>query len=400
MFWNFPWLYLGQVTGLISITVFSLSFIFATRLSLLWAIFGELEYTYKIHKVAGITGSVFLLLHILFLFIHSLSKSFLFNYYWIPGSGWPMEFGRISLALFVIVVLTTYIKKIPYHIWKFIHYLSGPAFFFAVLHVITVSRDIKSNAPLRYWIFGMMGAAILSYIYIRFLYRYIGPKHKYVVSDVEMIGENYCLVSMKPKGKSMRYNPAQFAFFSFQSSELGREVHPYTITSSVDSDLLQIMCKTEGDWARKMSSLQCGTVVDVWGPYGIFWDDYQMSRQEQIWIAGGIGVTPFISMLEYERTRPIRTKKWFVYSTMSEEDDVSDRFLSDHLQDTNVTLINHYANRSGYLNVEFIEKNISNLKDKVFFMCGSTPMVRELTRGLIEVGVPPNNIVHEDFSFR
>ncbi len=160
------------------------------------------------------------------------------------------------------------------------------------------------------------------------------------------------------------------------------------------------MCKTEGDWARKMSSLQCGTVVDVWGPYGIFWDDYQMSRQEQIWIAGGIGVTPFISMLEYERTRPIRTKKWFVYSTMSEEDDVSDRFLSDHLQDTNVTLINHYANRSGYLNVEFIEKNISNLKDKVFFMCGSTPMVRELTRGLIEVGVPPNNIVHEDFSFR
>jgi len=93
------------------------------------------------------------------------------------------------------------------------------------------------------------------------------------------------------------HRPGQFAFVTFDSSE---GAHPFTIASADRGDrTVTFAIKALGDYTRSLSrELVVGDHVCVEGPYGRF----ELSRADpgalQIWIAGGIGITPFLAWLE------------------------------------------------------------------------------------------------------
>jgi predicted ferric reductase len=86
-----------------------------------------------------------------------------------------------------------------------------------------------------------------------------------------------------------------FAFFDGPDFHGCREYHPYTI-SAVDPDgRLRVGVKALGDCTRRLQSLRPGVAARVQGPYGNFLRDH--GDRPQLWVAGGIGITPFMAVL-------------------------------------------------------------------------------------------------------
>lgn len=93
------------------------------------------------------------------------------------------------------------------------------------------------------------------------------------------------------------HRPGQFVFVTFDSSE---GAHPFTIASADLGDrTITFAIKALGDYTRRLSrDLVAGSRVRVEGPYGRFELSRINPRARQIWIAGGIGITPFLAWLE------------------------------------------------------------------------------------------------------
>ena len=86
----------------------------------------------------------------------------------------------------------------------------------------------------------------------------------------------------------------QFTFVSFKGDKALSESHPFTVSSSPKEDNLRLSIKASGDWTKHLyETLKEGSEAHVEGCYGQM--NYKDGGAEQIWIAGGIGVTPFLS---------------------------------------------------------------------------------------------------------
>lgn len=102
------------------------------------------------------------------------------------------------------------------------------------------------------------------------------------------------------------HRAGQFAFVSCIGMGRFEGAHPFTIASADRGDrTLTFQIKALGDHTRQLTSrLTAGQAVTVEGPYGRFVLDRRDRKARQIWIAGGIGVTPFLAWLDELRADP------------------------------------------------------------------------------------------------
>jgi predicted ferric reductase len=99
------------------------------------------------------------------------------------------------------------------------------------------------------------------------------------------------------------HRPGQFAFVTFDEKE---GAHPFTIASADQGNrIISFQIKALGDYTNSLAArLHAGQAVRVEGPYGRFDIARCNRRARQIWIAGGIGVTPFLAWLESLQADP------------------------------------------------------------------------------------------------
>ena len=120
------------------------------------------------------------------------------------------------------------------------------------------------------------------------LYR-IWRKHK--SSNLDL-----CKSLKRNKNTIIKRNPGQFAFFRFKSKAVGFEEHPFTISSETQTIFMSITVKKSGDYTAQLSNIIVGDSLYFDGPYGVFSPIDNGSNY--VFIAGGIGITPFISILK------------------------------------------------------------------------------------------------------
>jgi predicted ferric reductase len=392
-----PWLFCAQGFGILAITFISLNFIYTTRLRILERIFDGLHHLYYYHKVTGILGITFMLSHFSCLILHGTAYPSLLYTYLLPGSYWSLDFARIAFFTFVILTVFTMLKKVPYHTWKFSHQFMGLAFFFAILHVLTIKSDVSKNFYLRSWVELLILVGFLSFIYTKFLYRYFGPKNTYIISRIEFLKGKVNLISMTPLKKALKYRPGQFLFVSFQSEKISKESHPFTIVSCEEENILKISPKESGDFTRTIKNVELGTKLNLWGPYGSFSDPFLIDEKDQVWIAGGIGITPFMSMLEHQNYHSMNAKKTLFYCNRSPEWSSYDTHLFQETKKHNIPLIMQYTDTVGYLTFDQIKLEVSNVQNKLFLICGPKVMREGVVKMLVKAGIHNTNIIYEDF---
>ena len=389
----------GQMFGLVGMTLFSLSLILSSRGKILDDWFGGLNLSYINHHLLGGLAFILLLFHPLFLSLKialiSLRAAALFL---LPGSMMVINFGIFSLLLMVGLLVVTFFSVWKYQLWKQSHKFLGLAFFLGSLHAAFIPSDISRNLFLRTYILGLSAIALICFVRYTLLGWWLVKKFDYKIKSLASVGQQAVVIVLKSLTQKMNYQPGQFIFISFHVKNFSPEVHPFSIASGPDEDL-KIIVKHLGDYTGTLKNLSVGDLAKVEGPYGKFtYTNYSANRQ--IWIAGGIGITPFLGMAKAFALSGSDMKVDLYYCVKTEDELIMyEELMALSAKQSNFRVISFCSVRDGYLNVQTIADKSGNLKAADILLCGPPAMMHKLRREFINFGLTKKQIHSEEFKF-
>jgi predicted ferric reductase len=389
---------LGEMFGMVGIVMFSFNFILAARLPFVEKLFGGLNRVYKKHNFLGQLALILLLFHPLFL-LPKYSSSFLeaVNFLFLSDL-WARNFGIIALWLMIFLIILTLYLRPKYNIWKITHKFFGLALFFGALHAYLIPGYIMNNLFLKSYILIFPILGILSFLYKSIFGKYLIKGYEYVVEDINHLNDEIAEIILKPKNKKIQFNAGQFIFISFKQEDLS-ESHPFSISSQPNEEQLRITVKKLGDFTKNLiNKLQKGVIARVEGPYGVF--SYKdASSRNQVWIAGGIGITPFVSFAKDMIQKKIKNiNVTLFYCVKNEKEAVYLDFFKDAA--SCFFIIPFFSSERGYINTKYIKKYSENFRESDFFICAPLKMIEELNNHLIvNEGINKNKIHSEGFNF-
>jgi predicted ferric reductase len=379
------------------------AFILATRFGWVERLFGGLDKVYKAHRHIGESAFFLIFLHPMFLAVaHADSVSAFFRYLWFSGD-WVRNTGLIALAIFILLVVLSIYAKIAYHRWKRSHDFFGALLVLIVLHAVLANGEIMRYPVLMVWHGTWVVLALGAYVYIRVLYRWFGPLYDYTVESVEDVGDAITEILLKPKRRALRPAPGQFIYVSFDADAVNKEPHPFSISSSPEAAHLRLSIKRLGDWTQDVAQIKRGKSGRVWGPYGHFAKlALAQPLMPLVMIGGGIGITPFLSLVASETFAGRGGKSTLVYA-------ISDRSSAVYLEELRTraealphfSFNVHYSDEAGYLDRAYLESVVEQpFLDCLFLVCGPPPLMKSMRTLLADAGVSARQVITEDFEIR
>jgi predicted ferric reductase len=389
----------GQVTGLLGMIAFAITLILSARLMWTEVYFGGIDKMYHVHHTLGVIAFLFLLVHPLALAGNFALLSLpLAAQFLLPGDDLAINLGIFSLLSFMLVIMITMFGKMPYQRLKMIHQTFGFIFFLGAMHAFLIPSDISQHMGLRTYMLGVSGVALAAYVYRTIFGRFFVRTYEYEVVSVGLPVAGVTEVSMKPLGKRMSYEPGQFIFISFESTSVAKEVHPFSISSSPHEDLLRITVKDLGDYTHLLPKLEVGARANIEGPYGHF-SYVRNNNKKQIWIAGGIGVTPFLNMArDIAERKPDGYEIDFYYSVRDTSEMIHpDLFAEFEKEYTGLRFIPFVTSEKGFLTADMVSQESGGVFGKDVYLCGPPTMMRSLIAQFLQGGVPRARIHSEAF---
>lgn len=390
---------LGEIFGLVGMTMFALTFILSMRLKLIEKVFNGLDKVYIVHGVLGGLALFFILLHPLFLVLKFVPSNFyLAAKYLLPSSAWSVNFGIMALLGLILLIAMTLFFKIKYEKWKFSHKFLGLVFILAVIHIFLIRMFFVTDGVFKgYYVYATIVSVVglAGFIYTLILKERILKGNTYKVSSIKKI-KNVFEISMIPEKNGINYQSGQFAFIKFKNKTLSSESHPFSIASSSNFRELKVFIKKLGDFTAQLDELKVGDKVEVEGPYGMFANT--STNKDQVWIAGGIGITPFISM----SGNLSQNKKVFLIFSAQEETDfiAKEKFEELASSNKNFKCIFWNSQKKGYLTLKDVEKFVGDLKEKEFFICGPSKLKESIITSLVKNKIKRKDIHEEAFEFK
>jgi predicted ferric reductase len=371
-----------------------LSLFLSTRPKWAEPYFGGLDRMYITHRRTATTAFLLIFVHVLTVPITTTNLK-LGNY-----------LAMIAFAGIVSIVDlpgTAHPSKLSggtYEGWKNLKRYIGIFFIIAFIHALTIPNPLHALVAISWvQIFFIIGT--VSYFYTELFGRFFKKFRPYKVDAVKHPNASSTEVTLRPKKNSIKKQRAgQFLFVRFPGDKTLNESHPFTISSAPSEDVLRLTVKASGDFTRYLfSNLKAGVDAVIEGAYGMF--DYKTGGPKQVWIAGGIGLTPFLSFIR-DMDGNLNRDVDFYYTVRHPEEAV---FLDEieAADGKNPRLRTHvrFSARDGSLTVEEIVKNAGgDLRGYDIYLCGPLPMVQAFTRKFQEQGVPGKNIHYEEFNFR
>jgi predicted ferric reductase len=409
-----PWVLRQEalyLTGLWAFSLMSLAIVLATRPAWLERPLGGMDRIYRLHKWAGILAIAFAALHWIVEMSDDLVKTVFGRDGRLPKAHEDGFFeimrdvgedlGEWAIyALLAMLVLTLW-RRFPYRPWRTVHHLMPVIYGMLAIHAAFL-------APLGYWT-SAVGAMLAFFIAagtvsgVRALSgrigraRQVGGRIESVREQAPSLTEVVCRLDDGWRGHA----PGQFAFVTFDRIE---GAHPFTIACADRGDRrITLQIKGLGDYTRGLAArLHAGQPVRVEGPYGRF--DYRRGarRSEQIWIAGGIGVTPFLAWLESLHEAPAEAPVADFYYCTRRRD--GDPFVArlESLCAALPTIRLHVvsADRDRRLTAAVLHARHAGKRRPEIWFCGPRPFAESLRDGLRELGMGRVRFHQEAFELR
>lgn len=379
--------------------LYAISLVLSTRMAWIEDIFGGLDKVYQTHHTIGKIAFFLILYHPIALAARWIPEDVVkaLQYVLPTHRRLSIDLGSWALLGFLLLMLVTLVIKIPYDKWKLTHKLTGFIFLLFIAHFFLLDELVSANVPLAVYLgfFSVLG--ITSFLYKTVFFDWFADKKSFIVEKVERLNPKVMEITLKPKNERLTFTPGQFCFFSYEDSAISKEAHPFTIFSITEEKSISIIVKALGDYTNHLyQTLSPGVEALIEGPYGRF--DFKKYSQPQLWIAGGVGIAPFISWANdlNKESLPSDFDADLYYCVNSREEAIHiEKFneLESKLPSFSFHLI--CADRDGFLST----KEINNLKGREIFICGPKEMRQSLLKEFKELQVPDHNIHFEDFDF-
>lgn len=389
---DFGWITLSQFSGIAGLFYLCWAFLLSIRHKKIEELFSGLDKVYKTHHAIGGAAYIFLVYHPMFLILNRWPQNTIMLYLF-PSETLSYNLGILAFYLLTFLLILTIFINLPYKMWKWTHEWMGLVVLLGGLHSMLIISDISRYTPLRYWMFFCILVALCSYIYKRFIYYLLQKPNNYqIVVTKTQKGILYLSLTPTDPSKKIYFYPGQFAFLSFYPV---RDEHPFTVLSQ-EGDKVNFAIKMYGQFTDELSKKDIDTKITVRGPFGMFGSS--LSAAPQVWIAGGIGITPFVSMLDLLLPDQKATLIW------SCRDDallhLGKKFKEFEAKNHNFEY--RYIDTSSDRHVSLDLLQEWNLVGKKFryLLCGPISMMTEIGKQLSTTGIKKKKINYEDFSLK
>jgi predicted ferric reductase len=405
--------YLGQFFGAEAVLLLSLALVLISTLPWVEAWFDGIDRAAIWHRRLAITGLVLLAPHIL------MSSN--------PAGtrlGGPLAVagavGMVALALWAILPRWQSVVPRPlravvvaardapgvaafrrifggYERWRALHRTTGIFVAAGFVHGILDGTPFHGSAVLRWSYLAIGGVGLGFYVYRELLARFFLSLHDYQVDLVREIEPGLAEVALRPIGRGVTFVPGQFAMVYLEAKD-GWHRHPFTIASGPQEGILRFTIKALGDYTSRLHELiEPGMPAVIGGPHGRF--DHRRGTDRQAWIAGGVGVAPFLSWLR-ALDRPLPYRVDFFYTA------VGPPAFADEIR----TIAAGQANLHVHLVDTVVEGRLTPGRVLAetggrpaglsVFMCGPAAMLSAFETELRRSGVAARHIHREYFDWR
>ncbi len=412
---------LAMVFGIFAYVYFLNVLIMSSRIHYFDRLFGH-DRVMRFHGYLAFTA-------LLFAVVHRQLKVSVF-----PFSTFQTQFGQWALIVFLALIFLTLFVMVPgvlhrirfyarfrsflmkklrldYNLLKGIHNGLVLAALLLSFHVFFASSTQES-----WWRMSLMGgwagAALILWVRHKIIKPISLRRKGFTVTEVLPLKDDIVEVRIRPdavgpeadKG-ALNYTAGQFAFVRFPGSPVGSEEHPFTFSSAPDEPHLAITAKALGNYTSRLKDLSPGSRVSVDGPYGIF-TLRSAGKRPAVFIAGGIGITPILSMLKTLKKEDDR--EFLVFWAVQKRADLvygnEIKAVAGRLPSMRyVPVLSDDApgpkEEGGFLTVETMRKYMNRDPGEYrYYFCGPPKMRDFVFKGLRETGVKRRDIRYEMFS--
>ncbi len=405
--------YAGQLLGAESVLLLSIGLVLISTLPLVEAYFDGIDRAAIWHRRVAITGLLLLAPHV------ALASG--------QGStlGGPLAtigaLGMVGLAVWAILPRWRSVVPRPlrgavlavrdaslvravfrpfsgYERWRSLHRTTGLFVAAGFAHGLLDGTPFAGAPVLRWSYIAVGGVGLAFYAYRELLSHRFASLHDYQVAAVRRVGEGLTEIALRPLGRAIEFAPGQFAMIYIEGKD-GWHRHPFTIASAPHEDVVRVAVKALGDYTSRLQELvQPGMPAVIGGPHGRF--VHWRGTDRQIWLAGGVGVAPFLSWLRALDRHPLPECVDFFYSADGEAP-FADELRSIAAREPSLHL--HLVDTSvdGRLTPDaLLAAAGGDPRSMSVFMCGPTAMLRAFETQLRLAGVRARRIHREHFDWR
>ena len=380
---------LAVIAGLLGYGAWSGNIVLGARIGPIERAWNGLDRLYRAHRRTGEATVLLLVLH------GALMLASIDGFGYLDVRAGAIFLGPVVLAALVLLVLVSVYGRLHRDPFVLIQRALGGLFLVGLFHVFGVRGTTSASRTVAITLGLMAFVAACAWIYRSVLGRRVAPRHHYTVVEMRPVSDRVTEVVLDPVDHPLEFSAGQFAFLSLGAPAHDTRPHPFSLTSRPGDPQLRFVVKGLGDHTREVATIPAGTSARVEGPYGSLCHVRMRSRR-QVWIGGGIGITPFLSMAR-------------AVSHSRDSYDVDLYYCVAHAGETyfhdelaaHVDVIVVREDRDGFLTAEMIAERSGPLTDDTdYLLCGPTAMMRSLRSQLEDAGVPGERIHAEDFTFR
>jgi len=355
----------------------------------------------KTHIFLGLYGIVFALAHpLLEFFAYGMSWALFINFDLSTEFYQQVMLGRLAFYLLLIVWITSAFlrRKIHYRPWLYIHYLTYPLLLFIFFHATEIGTAINHYPFIQaYWFFlifvywGLVLGRLTAFFNL--------GKPRYSLTNKQTLANGITRYTFTPAGKHITPQVGQFAYI--RPSFFG-EAHPFTIMQFDDqTGEITFGIKAVGRFTSQLESLDIGHAIYLDGPYGVFTNPAH-NHQPKVIIAGGIGVTPFVELIQRFSGPDTR----MFYCNKQLKDAVLRQEFQHELEQNYFDVISREQITGknivqGRLTQQTFTKYVDQalLSQANYFICGSPAFMTGIKSLLTELGIDQSRIYSEEFGF-
>lgn len=369
----------------------------ATRPRLFEGLFGGLDRIYHFHRQLGMWALVLILVH------YFVEPDFRGVQLTAGLNEIAEEAGEVAFYGLVGLIVLSLVKRIPfvnfeipYHWWRQTHRLMGVFFIFVAFHFLFIKRPFGGEALLVNYLtfFAVIGIA-------SFAWTQVMPRLKRRGFEVTAVDRTpgATIIEAKPSGGGLRAKPGQFGFL--RGARVGMtEPHPFTLAGLRPGGVVRFAIKPLGDFTRHLrEQIAVGDKLQIEGGYGRF--NPLRGGDKQVWLAGGIGITPFLAVaasLGADNKRQIH----LVHAVAKQEEAVDIALLEETVKTVpGFSFALHCSAEAGRLDAEKLAQGAPfDINGADLWFCGPTGLRDAIVGGMKKSGKRFRRVEFERFEFR
>ena len=403
-----------QYTGVIGIGVMSAAMLLAVRPKWLEPQLGGLDKMYRLHKWLGIAGLSAAVSH--WLLVQGTK--------WLVGWGWlvrpprgprsdellgPVEqllrnqrglaesVGEWAFYAAVALIALALIKRFPYRHFVKLHHWLSVVYLVLVFHSVVLMKFSYWTSPIGIVMALLMAGGTVAALMA--LSGRIGARHQ-AQGQIEAL--TY-YPELRVLETAIQLQPGWGGHaagqFAFVTSDRREGAHPYTIASAWKGDgRIVFITKALGDHTSRLRErLKIGDPVKIEGPYGCF--TFADQRARQIWVGGGIGITPFVARLKELALTP-GPQIIDLFHTTADYEQAAIAKLKAAAFEANVRLHLLVDKKDGRLDAQRIREAVPEWASASVWFCGPGAFGRALRQDFIAAGLAQADFHQEIFEMR